>query len=130
MENFEIELKRQEFYHRVDAGEFDQIIFARDTHKEDQADEWARRMERPTTPDELIESAEYAANDRWFDEFMANPDMRKSLDKANKKDMEEGNILPLEEIQKLPVEKRKITVLRFYFKEEAFQEFLDGKLEK
>ena len=57
-EQSDLEERRQEFFARVDAGEFDNIINARLVHELDQEQERQRRLARPTTPDELIEAAE------------------------------------------------------------------------
>jgi hypothetical protein len=51
-----IERLRQEFYDKVDAGDFDDLIKARDVHHQDQFWERVNKMSNPTTPDEFIES--------------------------------------------------------------------------
>lgn len=121
----EFEKKRQEFFDRVDAGDFDDVIKARHTHKVDQLSEQVERFHNPRTPDELIAAAQQQvemddAEKMTLDEPLS-PEDQKKLDNVAVNFLDFVN-----ESNK----KGKLWALRDIFKRDSknLERYIEGKL--
>lgn len=121
-----MEAKQAEFYSRIDAGEFDDIIWARHIHESEQEDEYNKRMEHPLTPEELLESVERGELDREFQEMYGAviEEMR------NDPLVRERNKKMIEEWHRIKKEGGKIALLRHNFKTDPlnFTDYIEGRL--
>ena len=131
----DIENKRREFLDKVDAGEFDDIIRARDIHEGDQMDEALKRLSSPITPDELIEAVEFDEDMKRSDEDVEELKRRMELDPSLKARIEEMEKRIGENMLKYIrgyKEKGRMWALRERFKRDPqnFEAYLQGRLQR
>lgn len=129
-EENELERKRQEFFNRVDAGDFDDVIRAHDIQEQDKLWEMIGRLDNPTTPDELIDFVTREKATQQIGEEMAIEEITGEYErKKDERDKQSRDIIA--DLTKKMVEGGgRIGLLRREFKENLrnLEKYMRGEL--